>query len=238
MKKTENLALKLICGIFGAVGIIVMLSGIITLVMGMKFKASAVEITAEISAIEAYTSGGETHHHVYVSYTYNGKLYKNVSLSSYSGSMYEGEEITILCDPEDPGHIRSVDGVVIAGIMMVFVGIIFLIVSVGFLIGMVRKSVRRKRVISSGRRLEASVEKIELNTGYTVNGQHPYIIYCTYRDDYKDIVYRFKSDNIWTNPELIIHPGDTILVYADENNYKYHYVDTESIFKGKVVDYT
>lgn len=238
IKKTEDFVFKLIVGIFSAVGIIILLIGIIILVLGMKFKSSAVEITAEISAIKAYTSGGETHHNVYVDYTYDGKTYKNVSLGSYSSSMYEGKEIKILCDPEDPVHISSVNGTVIAGIIMVSVSIIFLSISLGFLIGMVRKSVRRKRVLSSGKRLEATVEKIDLNTGYSVNGQHPYLIYCTYKDDYKDIIYRFKSDNIWTDPELVIQPGDTIMVYVDEKNYKYHYVDTESIFEGKVVDYT
>ena len=75
-------------------------------------------------------------------------------------------------------------------------------------------------------------------TGYTVNGKNPYIIYCTYKDDYYDRIYRFKSDNLWTDPSLILQSGDDIKVYVDEKDYSCYHVDIESIFKGKIIDYT
>lgn len=71
-----------------------------------------------------------------------------------------------------------------------------------------------------------------------MNGRHPYVIYCTYRDDYRDTLYRFKSSNIWTNPDPVLHPGDTIPVYVEEANYRHYFVDTESIINRKIEDYT
>ena len=99
-------------------------------------------------------------------------------------------------------------------------------------ISIIKKKRRRKRAIASGRTLNAKVQKIVLNTGYTVNGKNPYIIYCTYKDDYYDRIYRFKSDNLWTDPSLILQSGDDIKVYVDEKDYSCYHVDIESIFKG------
>lgn len=152
--------------------------------------------------------------------------------------MYEGKEISILCDPENPGKIHSAEGTDIAVIIFIVIGIIFTLVAIILTISIIKKKRRRKRAIASGRTLNAKVQKIVLHTGYTVNGKNPYIIYCTYKDDYYDRIYRFKSDNLWTDPSLILQSGDDIKVYVDEKDYSCYHVDIESIFKGKIIDYT
>ena len=96
----------------------------------------------------------------------------------------------------------------------------------------------QKKLIASGQYIYATVESIQYNKNYTMNGQHPFIIYCTYKDDYKNIIYRFKSDNIWTNPEYFVQPGSEIKVFVDRQNYKNYHVDIESIMQAKIMDYT
>ena len=72
---------------------------------------------------------------------------------------------------------------------------------------------------------------------WDLEGFTNYII-GTYKDDYYDRIYRFKSDNLWTDPSLILQSGDDIKVYVDEKDYSCYHVDIESIFNGKIIDYT
>ncbi len=239
MKKKGNFITNILFGIFLAVGIILLISGIVALVSNANFVKSAEEVTAQISNIDTYRdSDDELHHMVYVDFTYGGKIYTDVRLNFYSSSMYVGKNITILCDSTNPQNIRSKSGSYIAGILLIFMGVIFSLIGVVPILVTVRKSLRKKNVIASGRQLYATVEQIAFNTSYTVNGRHPYIIYCTYKDEYRDIIYRFKSENLWTNPNLVLKEGDSIRIYVDEKDYSNYHVDAESVFNGKVVDYT
>lgn len=238
MKKRKNLFAALFPAIFMTVGMLFLIGGVVTAVINWQFREKAVEITAVITDIQTYrASDGDRKHEVYVSYRFEDREYEDVRLNFYSSSMYEGKEITVFCDPENPRHIES-SGTIVLIIVFVVMGAVFVVIGSIPIVVMRKRSARKKRIIAAGRVLYALVEKIDQNTRYEVNGQHPYLIYCTYRDDYKDIVYRFKSDNIWTDPSLVLHPGDTVKVYVDEKDYSCYYVDAESILDGKVVDYT
>lgn len=138
----------------------------------------------------------------------------------------------------NPEEHMSKFGLYLGSIIFIGMGVIFAGVGVFPLIGMGRKSSAKKKLIASGQYIYATVESIEYDNSFTVNGKHPFVIYCTYRDDYKDIIYRFKSDHIWTNPEYVIRPGSEIKIFVDRQNYKNYHVDIESILQTKIVDYT
>ncbi len=97
---------------------------------------------------------------------------------------------------------------------------------------------RKKKILSSGKRLSAIVEQIAVNTRFVMNGRNPYQIYCYYRDEYKDVIYRFKSEDVWINPNVVLQPGDTIDVYVDGEDYSRYHVDAESILDKRIKDYT
>ncbi len=239
MKNFEKLFLSIFVCVFGFVGAGLLTGGFILLFNNINYKNAYDKISAEITDIEiSRRSDGDLRHDVYIKYTYKEKTYNNVRINFYNSNMYEGKEISILCDPENPGKIHSAEGTDIAVIIFIVIGIIFTLVAIILTISIIKKKRRRKRAIASGRTLNAKVQKIVLNTGYTVNGKNPYIIYCTYKDDYYDRIYRFKSDNLWTDPSLILQSGDDIKVYVDEKDYSCYHVDIESIFKGKIIDYT
>lgn len=197
MKNRDNLFYFLFSGIFMIVGMAMLIAGIVILVINGRFMERAEEVTAVITDIGSYrNSKGETSHKVLVEYTYAGKLYENAELNFYSSSMYEGKEISVFCDPDNPGHIRSNQGMTLLYGIFIGMGILFLTIS-AIVIGIaLRKSSRRKRVRESGRKLYATVEEIALNTSLRMNGRHPYVIYCIWKDDCKDMFYRFKSDSI------------------------------------------
>ena len=60
-----------------------------------------------------------------------------------------------------------------------------------------------------------------------------------YRDEYKDVLYKFKSDNLWVYADELIHPGDSIRIYVNGDDYSKYYVDVDSILQNsKIIDYT
>lgn len=236
--KTNRL-IYIFYGIFSFIGIILLVSGVLVCRSNQKFMSEAVEIRGVIESIETYRkSNGDTSHNVYVSYTYGGRQYKNMQVNFYNTGMYEGKEITLLCDPRNPDRVVVKGSNLFAIILLTVMGIIFSCVGIIPLIRTVRNKTRKKKVRNTGRALYATVDEIMYNTSLTLNGRHPYVIYCSYRDDYRNIVYRFKSENLWVNPEPYLTAGSTIKVYVEENNYKNYYVDTESMNQGKIVDYT
>lgn len=239
MKKKRNFTIFIFSGIFMIVGVALLIGGILSMTFSRHFRESAEEIAAVITDIRSYrNSDGEERHSVYVEYTYGGRRYEDIKLSYYSSSMREGDTITLLCDPDNPEHVEAGAGLTLLYVILTSMGILFVVISVFPLAFVTKKSFRQKKVKECGRKLYATVEEIVLNTSQRVNGKHPYLIYCIWRDEYKDIVYRFKSDSIWTNPNLLLRPGDQIPVYVDEKDYRHYYVDAESVIDGRIEDYT
>lgn len=235
--KTNKVPL-IIMSIFAVVGLGMLIGGSALLMNGLKFKQTADKVYATISNIESYRDfDGDLQHQVIVSYIVNGKLY-SVSLHEYSSSMYEGKEILILYDPEDPAYIMTTTGMYIAPAILLIMGVIFFLAGTIPTIVMIKNNVNDKKLLTSGRVLHATVEEITLNTSYSVNDRHPYILYCTYRDDYLDRTYRFKSDNLWTNPESVLAPGSYIDVYVNPDDYSRYHVDVEAAVSGRIIDFT
>lgn len=204
-----------------------------------SFKAGAEEVTGEITRIEEYyDSDRELRHHVYVSYTYDGVDYDDVSINSYNSSMYEGKEIELLCDRKNPEHIMEKSAGNLVVIILAGIGIIFVLVGGIPLLVMTGKKSKNKKILENGQVLHALVDSIEYNTSVAVNGTHPYVIFCSYRDEYKDITYRFKSENIWTDPFLVFQPGSDIEVYVEPGDYSKYYVNAQKMIEQKVVDFT
>lgn len=239
MKQKRNSFMVLFCGIFLVVGAIFSAVGITMALADSGFRERAEEITAEITGISSYrTSDGDRRHNVYVTYQYDGRVYEDIELNFYRSGMYEGQEIPLLCDPENPGHVKSPGGMLLLEMVFLLIGILFMGIALVFIAVSRNKARRRKKILSSGKRLSAIVEQIAVNTSYVMNGRNPYQIYCYYRDEYKDVIYRFKSEDLWINPNVVLQPGDTIDVYVDGEDYSRYHVDAESILDKKVKDYT
>lgn len=225
--------------IFAVIGIGLLLGGGFWIFRGVSFIQSAVEVTAEIVDIETYRDyDGERHHRVYVDYSLNGVTYTDMPLNEYSSDMYVGKEIVLFCNPENPGQTMSNFGIYLGGGILLFIGFVFALVGLIPLILSARKQHRQKKLLTNGQILYATVDDIVLNTHYTVNGQHPYVIYCSYKDEYRDIVYRFKSNNIWTDPGYVFPVGSSIEVRVDPRDYSHYYVNAEQSISQKIVDYT
>lgn len=231
--------LNLFFGIFAVVGVILLISAVLTYISNRKFISEAEEISGVIETIEEYRdSDGDINHRVYVSYTYGGIQYDKVRINLYVSNMYVGKEIALYCDPKNPGRVVAKGTDIIASVIFAGMGIIFICLGIVPICMSARRKATKKKLRSNGRSIYATIDEIRYNKNYTFNGRHPYIIYCSYRDDYRDIEYRFKSENLWVNPEPALTVGSMIKVYVEENNYKNYYVDAESMIQGRIVDYT
>lgn len=236
-RKTQKM-MYIFFSVFLFAGIGMITGAIITLMSSLNYRKSAVEISGKISRVETYyDNGGDRHGSVYVDYEYNGVKYEDVRISSYSSSMVEGKKVTLYCNPDDPWDVRVKSMFYFAPILLSGMGIVFALVGAIPLIFMLKGAREQKRLKEQGRSIYATVEEISYNANVKVNGRHPFVIYCMYKDDYKDLSYRFKSQNLWSDPSAVFPVGSVIEVKVDENDYSKYYVNVEEMDR-KIVDYT
>lgn len=240
--KTVQRIMYFIFGIFAVIGLIQIIISVCILNSNRNYEKDSVEITGTISSIEGYKDiDDELYHEVYVDFSYNGKEYKNVPLSEYDNTMYEGKKIQLLFNPEADRIVRTKSMMNLSTLVTGLIGAIFLVMGIAGMIStaiLTRKGNHDKELLKTGKRIEATVESIELDTFITVNGRHPYIVICTYTDIFTGMQYRFKSKRLMRNPELVLKPGDTVDVYVNENDYSKHYVAVEEKMATRVLDFT
>lgn len=225
--------------IFGLIGLVFFLIGVVWLFFGIRFVSKAEEVYSVISDITSYRdSDGDRHYTAYVDYEFDGEYFYDVALSSYSGSMRVGKEVKVLVDPENPGEPQTIMSSIVGGIIFAAFGAIF--AGVGFIpmIFMGRTNSKGKKLMEQGRYIMAKIESIEQNRKVAINGRHPYLIYCSHEDVFSGTVYRFKSKSIWYDPNAYFQIGMEIKVYVDGQDYSNYYVDVDNPENNRIVDYT
>ena len=194
-----------------------------------------VDSVGTITEILSYRSTNHNiNHEVYVSYTVEGKEYKS-RLNSYSSSFYEGKEIDIYYDKDNPNKIgvKSLD---LLFLIFPGIGLIFLIIGGTGILVKINKKKSEENLKENGKLIYANYVETVLNTSYRVNGKCPYNIICEWNDTLDNKKYIFKSKNIWINPEKIIKEKDIkqFTVYIDNDRKKY-VIDVD-ILTENVVD--
>jgi len=144
------------------------------------------------------------------------------------------EPVTVLYDPRQPHHasIKSFAQVWMLSIILFGVGALFSSVGIG---AVVWKGVGNRKnawLRQNGRRIQAEITRVELDTSLVVSGASPYRIVCQWLDPARNEVHTFHSANIWFDPTNYI-PGKTIEVLVDPDNLRRYAVETA--FLPKVV---
>ena len=231
----ENKIENLIWTIFASIGAIFVIIGLA--VFGSIFNyENKVDTVGTITGISSYYSGTNhnRNHEVYVSYTVDGKEYES-RLNSYSSSFYEGKEIDIYYDKDNPNKIgvKSLD---LLFLIFPGIGLIFFIIGGTGILVKINKRKSEKKLKENGELIYANYVETVLNTSYRVNGKCPYNIICEWNDTLDNKKYIFKSKNIWINPEKIIKEKDIkqFTVYIDNDRKKY-VIDVD-ILTENVVD--
>ncbi|ADU73503.1 uncharacterized protein DUF3592 [Acetivibrio thermocellus AD2] len=226
MKKNVVLILGIV---FTAAGLIPILIGVTFFLSHYNFISNAARTTAVVTDIKSYRDfDGDKHYEVVIKYSVEGEEYYEII--AHSPLMYVGREITVYYDPNKPRHVKTM-GFVFDDLFLVGIGLVFFIIGISFTASQFKKFRLRKRLLETGRTVYADISEITLNTSYTVNSKHPYVITCKWKDPDTGLFYFFTSDNIWFDPEPIIHEkGITSLpVYIDPENPKNYFVSVKDI---------
>jgi len=210
--KVENLAWI----IFTIVGTVFVAIGII--LFGSVFDyTNKIETTGIITRISLSGSSENDSNKVYVSYVAEGNEYES-TLSGYSSSFYEGKEIEIYYDKDNPNKIgmKSLD---LLFLIFPGLGLISLIIGVTGISAKARGKKSERRLKENGELIYADYVETIINTSYSVNGRYPYKIICEWTNPVDSEEYMFKSKNIWSNPEDIIEEKNIkqFSVYIDKN---------------------
>ena len=219
----ENKKEKLVWIIFSIIGAIFLIIGLVLFQNVFDYK-NKIDIMGTIT--EIVTSENNENHKVYVSYTVDGKKYES-ELNGYSSNFYEGKEIKIYYDKDNPNKIgmKSLD---LLFLIFPSLGLVFLIIGgIGMLVKINKKKLE-KRLKENGELIYANYNETVLNTSYRINGKSPYNIICEWNDSSNNKKYIFKSKNIWINPTKIIEEKNIkqFPVYIDNNRKKY-FVDID-----------
>lgn len=220
-------------------GVIVFLSvGIIFLVVGLLLQFGVFSIdeedriytTATITRIDTYhDSDGDTSHKVYVEYQVDDNLLES-KLNTYVSSYYEGKEIDVYYDKNNPSRVQT-DGANFLGIIFIVLGGILAIFGAFMLFVRFNGDSKARKLKLNGERVDAEYVETIVNTYYTVNGRNPYQVICKWKDPSTGDEITFKSKNLWEDPEYIIQKQNikVIPVYIDSSNHKKYFVDVEFV---------
>ena len=227
----------LIWTIFTIIGIVFITIGVVIGGNILNYK-NKIDTKAIITDISSYTSSkGNRNYQVYVSYIVEGKEYKS-RLNGYSSGFYEGKEIDIYYDKDNPRQIgvKSLD---LLFLILPSIGLIFLIIGgTGILIKINKKNIEKK-LKESGELVYANYIETVVNRTYSVNGKHPYNIICNWDNPEDNKKYILKSKDIWINPESIIQQKNIkqLPVYINLTNKKQYLIDTDSLTED-IVDFS
>ena len=134
--------------------------------------------------------------------------------------------VAMLVTPGGSSAMR--DGRLFAGLILLFMGVIFGLVGIIPLMNINKQSRKHEYLLNNGKVLMAKIESIYLDTTMSVNGYNPYVVTCTYTDEYSGQIMRFKSHRIWEGDIGMAAVGQEIKVYVDPADYHTYYVSPES----------
>ena len=224
---------NLIWIIFANLGIIIIIVGVIVKNTIYNYD-NKIEITGIITEISYHRDIDDNREYdVYVSYTVEGKKYET-KLNGYSSNFYEGKEIKIYYDKDNPNKI-GMKSLELLFLIFPGIGTIFLIIGVIGISIKLNKKRWEKKLKVDGKLIYANYSETVLNTSYQVNGKCPYKIICEWEDPLDNKRYIFKSKNIWINPEEIIAQNNITQfpIYINNNKKKY-YIDLDILNKNIV----
>ena len=121
--------------IFVAAGIFVVVMG----VRGLNEVKTFVPITVTVDEVEVIPSGdpdSSDTRTTYVVYTYEGKDYRSI-LQVDSGTHVRGDELTVLCDPDNPSYVSG--ATTTSSVIMIVGGAVFALIGLGVLVSTVLK---------------------------------------------------------------------------------------------------
>lgn len=213
--------------ILSFLGVILLFSGINQINSNNNFKRENIQIEAIV------TDSNSNNKFTAVSFFIDEKEYKAIA-KSYSSQIKNGDKITVFYNKENPSII-CIEDVNANGGAFIGIGGVILIIGLGFAINKSNNSVNKAEIIKTGKKIQAGLEDIVYDTKTTSNGKHPYYIVCSWKNKIDGKTYKFRSDNLWYDPNPYIKKLnlERIPVYIIPSNPKQYHVAVEEITSAK-----
>ncbi len=227
--------------VFLLVGIIMIVASIMMFVNNKQFEAHAEKTMAVITEIDRYTTGSgddrTIHHDVYVEYRVDRKVY-NRMLNTYNSSMYEGKEIEVMYNPDNPDDVRVNENV--GSVILIIMGLVFGAIGGGIFFTNVIAGGKRKKLLADGDRVTGTITNVITVMNVRINNRHPFKAEVEVIDPYTGEKYLYSSKQVMDDIFYMI--GSTVDVYVDRNDKSMYYVDLDSVevddySAGKVHDF-
>lgn len=214
--------------VFFLVGVLLVIVSTVIFVGNKQFEANSEKTMAVITEIDTYRtrSNGETEtrHDVFIEYEVDGKTY-NRELNNYSSSMYEGKEIEVMYNPDNPADARADDG--FAWVILAIMGLVFGVIGGGLFFTSVIAGGKRKKLMANGERVTGTITDVITVTNVRINGRHPYKAEVEVIDHLTGEKYLYSSKQVINDISYMI--GSTVDVYVDTNDKSKYYVDLDSV---------
>ncbi len=108
------------------------------------------------------------------------------------------------------------------------IGIVFLGIGVLLVLWVILKVLLAHRAIKKGHFVKAKLVRVYQNYSVSVRGLYPYVVECSYTDPESGKTFKFRSKNIFYDPEPLM-TSDEIPVYAEPPRYRPYFVDIDAV---------
>lgn len=226
-----NIVQKIIGLVFSIIGLSILAGGFVLYGAQARQLDQYTEIKAQIVYIEEYRDfDGDISHNVRVRYEFEGEEYTGV-LTYYASSMREGDIVNVYIDPDNPHNYYSPEGAWMILVVFSILGGTFFLIGAGFLIFLISRRLRKKKLLRDGDRVYAQIDNVFTNRNVQTNGRHPVRIDCSWRDPADGVTYHFRSDNLWKDPTPILERQNItqLPVYLNPDKKKEYVVSLEPL---------
>ena len=113
-----------------------------------------------------------------------------------------GESVTVYFEPANPGDARLKGFRELWGLTLITGGLGAVFVLVGAGLGLVKRLHAQKlaQLRSTGDLVLATLDKVELDSGTTVNDRHPWRVHAHWEDPLSGRRHEFVSEMLWEDP--------------------------------------
>jgi hypothetical protein len=214
--------LRFIGSVFGVIGLALVLAGGGFAWSTQQFLASATRAEGVVVAMV----GSDTLAPVVEFTAPDGRVESFRSMVSSSPPDFSvGERVVVYFDPADPQNARIGAFFHLWFLPIFLVGMGSIFGAVGFFI--LYLPWRRARIAQElrhqGRALQATFDRVELDTSFAVNDQNPWRVHVRWREPTTGMEHAFRSDHLWEDPTGMV--PEQVTVFVDPRNFKRYHVD-------------
>lgn len=212
--------LRVFFGIFSIVGLIC-LAITVPLTYRSIMKSRNWEVTT--GTITSLSSDGFPT----ITFNYKGKTY-SFRDNERGQNVTTGLEVDVHFPKDKPelGEPKSFIDDWLAPLLLGMFALIFGGIGLGGFAGMLRRSHIKQELVDmgKGRKIKCPAT-VSLDTSFTVNGRHPYVIIAQQLDKIGSQLREFKSEHIWFDPTGLVEQKRTVDVFVDPEDPTRYWVD-------------